>query len=142
MGLLQEFKKFVMRGNVIDLAVGVIIGAAFGKIVSSLVDDVIMPPIGKVLGNMDFSNLYIPLSEKVPAGLALAEAKKLGPVLAWGNFITILINFVIVAFCIFMAVKAVNKLQRKEEAKPVAPPPPSNEEKLLAEIRDLLKSRG
>jgi len=140
MGLLQEFKKFVMRGNVIDLAVGVIIGAAFGKIVSSLVDDLIMPPIGKVLGNMDFTNLYVPLSDKVPAGLALAEAKKLGPVLAWGNFITIVINFVIVAFCIFVAVKAVNKLQRKEEEKPAAPPQ-SNEEKLLAEIRDLLKSR-
>ena len=140
MGLLQEFKKFVMRGNVIDLAVGVIIGAAFGKIVSSLVDDLIMPPIGKVLGNMDFTNLYVPLSDKVPAGLALAEARKLGPVLAWGNFITIVINFVIVAFCIFVAVKAVNKLQRKEEEKPAAPPQ-SNEEKLLAEIRDLLKSR-
>src|SRR6185295_11880374 len=136
--MLKEFKEFAMKGPVIELAVGVIIGAAFGKIVSSLVDDVIMPPIGKVLGNMDFTNLYIPLSDKVPAGLALAEAKKLGPVLAWGNFITILINFVIVAFCIFMAVKAVNKLQRKEEEKPAAPPQ-SNEEKLLAEIRDLLK---
>jgi large conductance mechanosensitive channel len=142
MGLLQEFKKFVMRGNVIDLAVGVIIGAAFGKIVSSLVDDIIMPPLGKLLGNMDFSNLYIPLADKVPTGLALVEAKKLGPVLAWGNFITIVINFLIIAFCIFLAVKAINRMQRKEEAKPAAPPPPSNEEKLLAEIRDLLRARA
>ena len=142
MGLLQEFKKFVMRGNVIDLAVGVIIGAAFGKIVSSLVDDIIMPPLGKLLGNMDFTNLYIPLSDKVTTGLALAEAKKLGPVLAWGNFVTIIINFIIIAFCIFLAVKAINQMQRKEEAKPAAPPPPSNEEKLLAEIRDLLKARA
>ena len=141
MGLLQEFKKFVMRGNVIDLAVGVIIGAAFGKIVSSLVDDIIMPPLGKLLGNMDFTNLYLPLADKVPTGLALAEAKKLGPVLAWGNFITIIINFIIIAFCIFLAVKAINKMQKKEEAKPAAPPT-SNEEKLLAEIRDLLKARA
>jgi large conductance mechanosensitive channel len=142
MGLLQEFKKFVMRGNVIDLAVGVIIGAAFGKIVGSLVDDIIMPPLGKVLGNMDFSNLYVPLSAKVPAGLALVEAKKLGPVLAWGNFVTILINFLIIAFCIFLAVKAVNTLQRKEEAKPAPPPGPTVEQKLLGEIRDLLKARS
>ena len=141
MGLLQEFKKFVMRGNVMDLAVGVVIGAAFGKIVSSLVDDIIMPPLGKLLGNMDFTNLYLPLADKVPKGLALAEAKKLGPVLAWGNFVTIIINFIIIAFCIFLAVKAINKMQKKEEAKPAAPPT-SNEEKLLAEIRDLLKARA
>jgi large conductance mechanosensitive channel len=141
MGLMQEFKKFVMRGNVVDLAVGVIIGAAFGKIVSSLVDDMIMPPIGKLLGNMDFSNLYVPLSDKVTTGLALVEAKKLGPVLAWGNFLTIVINFIIVAFCIFMVVKAVNALQRKEEAKPAPPPGPTVDQKLLGEIRDLLKTR-
>ena len=142
MGLLQEFKTFVMRGNVVDLAVGVIIGAAFGKIVSSLVDDIIMPPLGKLLGNMDFTNLYFPLSDKVTTGLALAEAKKLGPVLAWGNFVTIVINFVIVAFCIFMAIKAMNALQRKEEAKPSPPPGPTVEQKLLGEIRDLLKARS
>ena len=142
MGLLQEFKTFVMRGNVVDLAVGVIIGAAFGKIVSSLVDDIIMPPLGKLLGNMDFTNLYFPLSDKVTTGLALAEAKKLGPVLAWGNFVTIIINFVIVAFCIFMAIKAMNALQRKEEAKPSPPPGPTVEQKLLGEIRDLLKARS
>ena len=141
MSLINEFKRFVVRGNVVDLAVGVIIGAAFGKIVASLVDDVIMPPLGKVIGNMDFSNLYVPLSEKVPAGLALAEAKKLGPVLAWGNFITIVINFVIVAFCIFLAVKAVNRLQRKEAAKQGPPPEPTADQKLLGEIRDLLKAR-
>jgi len=142
MKLLQEFKQFAMRGNVVDLAVGVIIGTAFGKIVSSVVDDILMPPIGKLLGNTDFSNLYIPLSDKVTTGLSLAEAKKLGPVLAWGNFITITINFLIVAFCVFMTVKAINRLQRKEEAKPVAPPEPTQQEKLLAEIRDLLKARA
>jgi large conductance mechanosensitive channel len=141
MGLMQEFKKFVIRGNVVDLAVGVIIGAAFGKIVSSLVDDIIMPPVGKLLGNTDFSNLYVPLSDKVTTGLALVEAKKFGPVLAWGNFLTIVINFIIVAFCIFMVVRAVNALQRKEEAKPAPPPGPTIDQKLLGEIRDLLKAR-
>src|SRR5436190_14408133 len=116
MGMLKEFKEFAMRGNVIDLAVGVIIGAAFGKIVDSLIKDVIMPVIGKVIGNVDFSNLYIPLSDKVTVGLALEEARKLGPVLAWGNFISVVINFVILAFVIFLMVKAINNLKRKEEA--------------------------
>lgn len=141
MDMIKEFRDFAMRGNVVDLAVGVIIGAAFGKIVSSMVDDLLMPPIGKVLGNLDFTNFYIPLSEKVQTGLALAEAKKLGPVLAWGNFVTITINFVIVAFCIFMVVKAMNALKKKEEAKPAAPPEPPADVKLLSEIRDLLKTR-
>src|SRR5437773_8573864 len=100
--MLKEFKKFAMRGNVVDLAVGVIIGAAFGKIVTSIVEDLLMPPIGRVVGNLDFSNLYVPLSEKVPYGLGLAEAKKLGPVFAYGNFITVTFNFLIVAFCIFL----------------------------------------
>lgn len=110
-----------MRGNVIDLAVGVIIGAAFGKIVTSLVEDILMPPIGRVVGNLDFSNLYLPLSSKVPAGLPLAEAKKMGlPVIAYGNFATVLINFIIVAFCIFLLVKAINALKR-ESPKPEAP---------------------
>ena len=135
--MFKEFKEFAMRGNVIDLAVGVIIGAAFGTIVKSLTDDVIMPVIGKVVGgNLDFSNYYVPLSDKVPVGLALAEAKKLGPVLAYGNFITVVFNFIILAFCIFMMVKAMNNLRRKEEAAPAAPPPT---ETLLTEIRDLLK---
>lgn len=153
--MIKEFKEFAMRGNVVDLAVGVIIGAAFGKIVSSLVDDVILPPIGKVVGNMDFTNLYIPLSAKITqaqaaaattnAGftLPLIEAKKLGPVFAWGNFVTITLNFVIVAFCIFLVVKGMNALRKREEAKPApAPPPPKPEEKLLMEIRDILKEKS
>jgi large conductance mechanosensitive channel len=115
----KEFKEFAVKGNAIDLAVGVIIGAAFGKIVSSIVEDLLMPPIGRVVGNLDFSNLYVPLSDKVTPGLSLAEAKKLGPVFAYGNFITIAINFVIVAFCIFLLVKGVNKLKRPKAGPPV-----------------------
>jgi large conductance mechanosensitive channel len=142
MSMTQEFKEFINKGNVVDLAVGVIMGAAFGKIVSSVVEDIIMPPIGKVLGNLDFSNLYFPLSDKIAPGTALAEAKKLGPVIAYGNFLTILINFVIVAFCIFMVVKAINKMKRKEEAKPAPVAEVPADVKLLAEIRDLLQSQG
>jgi large conductance mechanosensitive channel len=150
MKFVDEFKAFVMRGNVVDLAVGVIIGAAFGKIVTAVVSDIIMPPIGKVVGNLDFSNLYIPLSDKVtqaqaaaaaqnpPANLGLADAQKIGPVLAWGDFITTAINFLIVAFCIFLLVKIINTIAKKQEA---APAPPTNEEKLLTEIRDLLKAK-
>lgn len=141
MSLLKEFRAFAMRGNVVDLAVGVIIGAAFGKIVTSVVEDLLMPPVGRLLGNLDFSNLYVPLAAKVPWGLSLVEAKKLGPVLAWGNFVTIAINFVIVAFCIFLLVKGINTLRKQEEAKPAAPPAPTTEEKLLTEIRDLLKAK-
>lgn len=117
----KEFKEFAVKGNAIDLAVGVIIGAAFGKIVSSIVEDLLMPPIGKVVGNLDFSNLYIPLSDKVAPGLALAEARKAGPVFAYGNFISILINFIIVAFCIFLLVRGINKLKKPSPtAAPVA----------------------
>lgn len=141
MGLMQDFKKFALRGNVVDLAVAVIIGAAFGKIINSLVEDIIMPPIGKALGNMDFSNLYMPLSSGIPTGLTLAEAKKLGPVIAWGNFLTVTINFLIIAFCVFLLVRLISKLYRKEAAKPV-PSEPSRTETLLMEIRDLLKTHG
>jgi large conductance mechanosensitive channel len=141
MGLIKEFKEFAMKGNVVDLAVGVIIGAAFGGIVKSLTDDIIMPIVGKAIGNMDFTNHYIALSDKVQPGLALAEAKKLGAVLAYGNFLTILLNFIILAFCIFMMVKAMNKLRKKEEAKPAPAPGPTPQEKLLGEIRDLLKQQ-
>lgn len=133
--MFKEFKTFILRGNVFDLAVGVIIGGAFGLITTSLVSDIIMPLVGIVF-QADFSNLYIPLSSKVTAGLPLAEAKKLGPVFAWGNFVTVVINFVILAFVIFMMVKAVNKLIKKEAAAPAAP---SASETLLTEIRDLLK---
>jgi large conductance mechanosensitive channel len=144
--MLKEFKEFAMRGNVVDLAIGVIIGGAFGKIVSSVIEDLIMPLVGKVIGNVDFSNLYLSLSAKVtdaihnaPNGtLALADARKIGPVFAYGNFITVLINFIILAFCIFLLVKAVNTLKRKEDA---LPPEPTTQEKLLTEIRDLLRAK-
>jgi len=115
----KEFKEFAVKGNAVDLAVGVIIGAAFGKIVSSIVEDLLMPPVGRVVGNLDFSNLYVPLSDKVTPGLSLAEAKKLGPVFAYGNFITITINFVIVAFCIFLLIKGINKLKQPKTGAPV-----------------------
>lgn len=118
--MLKEFKEFAVKGNVVDLAVGVIIGAAFGKIVSSIVEDLLMPPIGRAAGNLDFSNLYLPLSDKITPGMALADARKLGPVFAYGNFITISINFIIVAFCIFLLVKAINKMkQPSPKADPV-----------------------
>ena len=135
--MLEEFKKFAMRGNVVDLAVGVIIGAAFGTIVSSLVGDVIMPVIGAVTGGLDFSNYYTALSSKVQAGLSYADAKKQGAVLGWGQFLTITLNFVIVAWVLFLVIKGINKLKKEEAAAP--PPGPSPEAKLLTEIRDLLK---
>jgi len=135
--MLEEFKKFAMRGNVVDLAVAVIIGAAFGAIVNSLVNDIIMPIIGAVSGGLDFSNYFLPLSSKVTAA-SLAEARKQGAVLAWGNFLTLVLNFVIIAFALFLAVKGISRL--KAEAPP-APPAPSKEVLLLTEIRDALKSR-
>jgi len=137
--MLEEFKKFAMRGNVIDLAVGVIIGAAFGAIVGSLVGDIIMPIIGAVTGGLDFSNYFLPLSSKVTAD-TLAEAKKQGAVLAWGTFLTITINFLIIAFVLFLAIKGLSKLQKKEAEKPAAPAKPSAEAVLLTEIRDILKN--
>jgi large conductance mechanosensitive channel len=137
--MLKEFKEFALRGNVMDLAVGVIIGAAFGTIVNSIVNDLIMPLVG-IAFQADFSNLYIPLSDKVSAGLPLAEAKKLGPVFAWGNFITVVLNFVILAFIIFLMVKGMNSLKKKEEKSPTPVEPPADV-KLLTEIRDLLKSK-
>jgi large conductance mechanosensitive channel len=134
---LEEFKKFAMRGNVVDLAVGVIIGAAFGSIVTSLVTDMIMPIIGAITGALDFSNYYIPLSAKVQSGLAYADAKKQGAVLGWGQFLTVALNFIIIAWALFMAIKGINKLKKEE---PPAPTPgPTPEVKLLTEIRDLLK---
>jgi len=130
-----------MRGNVIDLAVGVIIGAAFSRIVDSVVNDLTMPLIGKVIGNVDFSNLYVPLSDKITEGLSLAEARKLGPVFAWGNFITILINFLILAFIIFLIVRTMNNLMRRKVAAPFVPPAPTKQEVLLTEIRDALQAQ-
>ena len=125
--MLKEFREFAMRGNVVDMAVGIIIGAAFGTIVKSVIDDLVMPPVGKIVGGVDFSNLYIPLSHKITEvqaaaaatnanfTLALGEAKKIGPVIAYGNFLTILLNFVILAFCIFMVVKAMNTMKKRLE---------------------------
>jgi large conductance mechanosensitive channel len=136
--MLEEFKKFAMRGNVVDLAVGVIIGAAFGAIVNSLVGDIVMPLIGAVTGGLDFSNYFIPLSAKVTAG-SLADAKKQGAVFAWGSFLTVVINFIIIAIALFLAVKGINRL--KTEEAPAEPAGPSPEVKLLTEIRDTLKSR-
>ena len=136
--MLDEFKKFAMRGNVVDLAVGVVIGAAFGAIVNSLVGDIVMPIIGSVTGGLDFSNYFLPLSSKVTAG-ALADAKKQGAVLAYGSFLTVAINFLIVAFALFVAVKAINKLKEEPPAAPAPPAPPSQEVLLLTEIRDALK---
>jgi large conductance mechanosensitive channel len=135
--MLEEFKKFAMRGNVVDLAVGVIIGAAFGAIVTSLVNDLIMPLIGAVTGGLDFSNYYLSLSSKVTAGASLADAKKQGAVLAWGSFITISLNFIIIAWVLFLCIKAINKLKAPEA--PPAPAGPSPEVQLLTEIRDALK---
>ncbi|QQO24665.1 large conductance mechanosensitive channel protein MscL [Bradyrhizobium diazoefficiens] len=136
--MLKEFREFAMKGNVVDLAVGVIIGAAFGAIVNSLVGDVITPVIGAVTGGLDFSNYFTPLSAKVTA-TNLADAKKQGAVLAWGNFLTLTINFIIVAFVLFLVIRAMNTLKRKEAAAAAAPPKPSAEVELLTEIRDLLK---
>jgi len=136
--MLEEFKKFAMRGNVVDLAVGVIIGAAFGAIINSLVGDIIMPLIGAATGGLDFSNYFIPLSSKVTA-TSLVEAKKQGAVFAWGSFLTILINFVIIAFVLFLCIKGINRLKKPET--PAAAPAPSKEVQLLTEIRDALKAR-
>jgi large conductance mechanosensitive channel len=136
MSVAKEFKEFAMRGNVIDLAVGVIIGAAFGKIVTSLVTDVIMPPIGYLTGGIDFKNLKILIKEGDPT-------KKIADVsINYGNFINTVIEFLIVAFCIFMVVKAINSLKKPVEAAPVAEPEPTKEEILLTEIRDLLAKKA
>jgi len=136
--MFEEFKKFALRGSVVDLAIGVIIGAAFGAIVNSLVNDIIMPIVGAVTGGLDFSNYFVPLSSKVTAG-SLAEAKRQGAVLAWGSFLTIAINFVIIAWVLFLSIKAINRLKKEEPPPPPAAPP--KEVLLLTEIRDLLKSR-
>lgn len=138
--MLKEFKDFAMRGNVMDMAIGIIIGAAFGPIVKSLVNDVIMPPIGLLMGNVDFSNLFIALDGQTYA--SLAAAKEAGAAtINYGVFINTVINFIIVAFAVFLLVKAMNAAKKKEEEAPKAPPAPPQEEVLLTEIRDLLKSK-
>jgi len=139
--MLKEFKAFAMRGNVLDMAIGIIIGGAFGKIVSSMVGDILMPPIGLLMGNVDFSQLYINLTST--SYESLAAAKEAGAAtLNYGQFIQAIIDFVLVAFAVFLVVKAVNSARKKEEARPAAPPAPSKQEVLLGEIRDLLKARG
>jgi len=141
MSFISEFREFAVKGNVVDLAVGVIIGGAFGKIVDSLVSDVIMPIVGLVFGKLDFSNLYLVLGN-VPAGVGntLADLKKAGvPVLAYGNFITVAVNFVILAFVIFLMVKQINRLRNAQPAVPAEPPPPQEDVVLLREIRDSLR---
>ena len=139
MGFLSEFKEFAVKGNVIDLAVGVIIGGAFGKIVDSIVNDLIMPLVGQVVGGLDFSNYYIPLAKQAP-GLTLLEAKKAGAVFAYGNFLTVAANFVILAFIIFLMIRQINRLKRAEAAPAAAAPAATPEDiLLLREIRDNLK---
>ncbi len=136
---LKQFRDFAMKGNVVDLAVGVIIGAAFGKIVESLVGDIFMPIIGAAIGGFDFTNYFLALSSKVSA-VSLEEAKKQGAVLAYGNFITIAINFAIIAAALFMVIKLITRLKKNEEAAAKGAPEPSKQEILLTEIRDLLKT--
>jgi large conductance mechanosensitive channel len=135
--MLEDFKKFALRGNVVDLAVGVIIGAAFGAIVSSFVADIIMPLIGAITGGLDFTNYFVPLSPKVTA-TTLVDARKQGAVLAWGNFITLVINFIIIAWVLFLVIRAMGRLMKKEAEQA---PALSKQEELLTEIRDLLKAR-
>ncbi len=137
--MLQDFKNFAMKGNVVDLAVGVIIGAAFSKIVDSLVGDVIMPVIGAITGGLDFSNYYLPLSSAIQGHPAYADAKKAGAVLGYGSFITAIINFLIIAFVLFIAIKQIERLKKPDAAAaPEAPPAPPRSEVLLEEIRDAL----
>lgn len=136
--MLGDFKTFALRGNVVDLAVGVIIGAAFGAIVTSAVQDIFMPVIGAITGGLDFSNYYIPLSSKVQAGLPYADAKKQGAVIGYGQFLTLTLNFLIVAFVLFLVIRAMNRLQTAEAKKPDAMPA---DVKLLSEIRDLLAEK-
>ncbi|CUS35275.1 large-conductance mechanosensitive channel protein MscL [Candidatus Nitrospira nitrificans] len=138
--MLKEFKEFAMKGNVLDMAIGVIIGGAFGKIVSSLVSDVLMPPIGLLMGKVDFSSLFVDLSRTSPPSLAAAKAAG-APTLNYGVFLQSVFDFIIVAFVIFMLVKQVNRFKKETPAAPPSPPAPTNEEKLLTEIRDLLKNR-
>jgi large conductance mechanosensitive channel len=141
MSFAQEFKNFAMKGNVVDLAVGVIIGGAFGKIVGSMVDDIIMPMVSLVFGKLDFSNYFLPLAGQDPS-LPLVEAKKLGAVLAFGNFFSIALNFAILAFVIFVMIRQINRMKSQPEAAPAEPAPTPEDIALLREIRDSLKQRS
>ena len=141
MGFIKEFKEFAVKGNVMDLAVGVIIGGAFGKIVDSVVNDLVMPLVAAIIGKPDFSNVYLVLKGDVPAGTALADARKIkdAVIFAYGDFITVVINFLLLALIIFMLIKGVNRMKKKQEEAPAAPAEPSSTDKLLMEIRDSLK---
>ena len=139
--MLQEFKKFAMRGNVVDLAIGVIIGAAFSKIIDSLVNDIIMPIIGRIAGGLDFTNYFIGLTPAASQATTYDAAKKAGATLGYGTFLTVTVNFLIIAWVLFLVIKGINRVAKREEAAPPPPPPPSKEQELLAEIRDLLKAR-
>ena len=140
--MLQEFKKFAMRGNVVDLAIGVIIGAAFGKIVESVVNDLIMPIIGRIFGGLDFTNYFLGLTPAASQAPTYDAAKKAGAALGYGTFITVTVNFIIVAFVLFLVVRGMNRMLKKEADTPPPPAPPSKEAVLLGEIRDLLKARA
>lgn len=138
MGFVSEFKEFAVKGNVMDLAVGVIIGGAFGKIIDSVINDLVMPIVAGIIGQPDFSNMYYAFKD-TPAGTSLADARKLGPVFAYGSFVTVLINFLLLALAVFMMVKAMNSMKKKEAAVAEAPAGPSSTDVLLMEIRDALK---
>ncbi|MDX9705371.1 MAG: large conductance mechanosensitive channel protein MscL [Weeksellaceae bacterium] len=148
MGMIKEFKEFAVKGNAFDMAVGVIIGGAFGTIVSSIIDDLVMPVVAAIVGKPDFSSIYFAMgkgADQIPAGATLEAAREVAPdaaIFAYGNFITIAINFILLAFVVFMLVKTLNNMKRKKAEEEVATPPaPSNEEVLLTEIRDLLKNK-
>ena len=140
--MLQEFKKFAMRGSVVDLAIGVIIGAAFGKIIDSMVNDIMMPIIGRIFGGLDFSNYFIGLTSASSQATSYDAAKKAGAALGYGNFITVTINFLIIAWILFLVVRGINRMFREEAAAPPPPAPPTKDQELLTEIRDLLKARA
>jgi large conductance mechanosensitive channel len=140
--MLQEFKKFAMRGNVVDLAIGVIIGAAFGKIIDSLVNDVIMPIVGRVTGGLDFTNYFVGLTPAASQAPTYDAAKKAGAAIGYGSFITVSVNFLIIAWVLFLVVRGLNRMFHQEQAAPPPPAPPTKQEQLLEEIRDLLKARA
>lgn len=147
MGMIKEFKEFAVKGNAFDMAVGVIIGGAFGTIVTSIIDDLVMPIVAAIVGKPDFSSIFFAMGEgagNIPAGATLEAAREAAPnaaIFAYGNFITVAINFILLALVVFMLVKMLNNMKRKQAEAPEAPPAPSNEEVLLTEIRDLLKQK-
>ena len=140
--MLQEFKKFALRGNVVDLAIGVIIGAAFGKIIGSLVDDVIMPVIGRIFGGLDFTNYFVGLTPAASQAATYEAAKKAGAAVGYGTFITVSVNFIIIAFVLFLLIRGMNRVIKEEERAAPPPAPPTKDQELLTEIRDLLKARA